>query len=119
MVGPQAGIMGILLKHTHSGRAAGTVWGTLKTKDNAGFDWQGVFQGRALPVDTPCSPDLLIGQILSLIDPPDRPFDISEVSEVFNALCRTNATNTDASFEILSLLRRRPSFSTKAGTFFT
>ena len=32
--------------------------------------WDAWRQGRALPADTPFSLDLLIGQILSLIDPP-------------------------------------------------
>lgn len=69
--------------------------------------WQ---QGRALPADTPFSPDLLIDEILSLIMPRDRAPSMCIVCQVLNAVFRTG--DIGAGNEILSLLfRRSPSLS--------
>ena len=82
--------------------------------------WDAWRQGRALPADTPFSLDLLIGQILSLIDPPGRLRDHYDVCRVFNSVFRTGAANVDASIEVLSLLLRRcESFSNYVGSIFT
>ena len=43
MVGLQPGAMGILPERKRSGKAAGTVWRALQTKDNAEFDCQGLY----------------------------------------------------------------------------
>ena len=82
--------------------------------------WNAWLQGRALPADTPFSPDHLIDEVLSLIDPPDRPPINYDVCHVFNEVFRRGATNEDASVKVLSLLlRRRPSFSKFVGSLFT
>ena len=82
--------------------------------------WNAWLQGRALPADTPFSPDHLIDEVLSLIDPPGRPPTIYDVCHVFNEVFRRGAINEDASVEVLSLLlRRRPSFSNFVGSLFT
>ena len=81
--------------------------------------WDTWLQGRALPADTPFSPDYLIDEVLSLIDPLDRPPTIGAVF-LFNSMFRRGAANEDADIEVLSLLlRRRPSFSNYVGSLFT
>ena len=82
--------------------------------------WNAWLQGHALPADTPFSPDHLIDEVLSLIDPPDRPPINYDVCHVFNEVFRRGAANEDASVEVLSLLlRRRPSFSNFVVSLFT